>query len=74
MNLKGELVLIGTTQRDKVPMGLPLSLLGGGRGKGRNGWDGPGTQEGRRVWLVRGTQRALHSARGWRRILALCSC
>ena len=42
--------------------------------KERAGQAGLGTQEGRRVWLCRGTQRTLHSARGWRRILALCGC
>lgn len=73
MKLKGELVPIGAMQKDTVPMGLTSSVLGGrgGRAKGRNG---PGTQEGRRVWWDWGTQRALHSARGWRRILALCGC
>lgn len=45
--------------------------LGGGWAKGRNR---PGTQEGRRVWWDWGTQWALHSAHGWRRILALCGC
>jgi len=72
--LKGEPFVIWTLQRDKVPMGQPPSVLKGRAGRGRNGRDGPGTQEGRRVWSGLETQRALHSARGRRRIRALCGC
>lgn len=50
--LKVKLVLIGTMQRVKVPMGQPPSVLGGGRGKRKErvGWAG---HTGREESLVR---------------------
>lgn len=74
MRLKGELVLIGAVKRDKVPMGQPHLVLGERDGKEGMGGMGWAHRKGGEPGRARRTQRALHSARGQRRILALCGC
>lgn len=61
-------------RRDKVPMGQPPS--GSGEGEAEEGTGGMGWahRKGGESGRAGGTQRALHSARGRRRILALCGC
>lgn len=74
MRSQGELVHTGTMKRDKVPMGQPHSVLGERDGKEGTGGMGWAHRKGGEPGRTRGTQQALHSARGQRRILALCGC
>ena len=73
VRLKGEPVLIET----RCPWGQPPSVLRGGGGWGWGGKEGTGGmgwahRKGGESGRAGGTQRALHSARGRRIILALC--
>lgn len=55
-------------------MGQPHLVLGERDGKEGMGGMGWAHRKGGEPGRARGTQRALHSARGQRRILALCGC